>query len=62
MTKTFPFDCPVVAARVTVSQETLTYSAIGRSTVLTQHDYSCSREAICEHRTTTACRVRQRNS
>ena len=61
MTKTFPFNCPVVVARVVVTVETLSYSGIGSSVVVTQRDYECSREGSCEHRTTAVCRVRQMN-
>jgi len=55
------FECPVVKVVVTVIRQTFTASGIGSSATWDQHDYSCSRESSCEHRTAAACRVQQLN-
>jgi hypothetical protein len=61
MMNKFKFDCPTAEVPVTVTRQTLKYSAIGGSATLIQHDYGCSHEDNCEHRVTAACRVRELN-
>jgi hypothetical protein len=56
------FTCPIVDVRVTVTRQTFAQPTIGTSAMVIQHDYGCSRERTCEHRMTTACRVRNLNA
>jgi hypothetical protein len=60
-TKAVDFYCPVTHNRVTIYHQILRYSSIGSSTMFTQHDYGCSRENFCIHRTSAGCRVRELN-
>ncbi|BEU28363.1 hypothetical protein [Paraburkholderia sp. 22B1P] len=55
------FTCPTVDVRVTVARQTFAQPTIGTSAMFIQHDYGCSHERTCEHRMTTACRVRKLN-
>lgn len=62
MKKQIAFRCPVVAIEVTLERQTFLLSGIGSASVTMQHDYECSREGTCEHRSTAACPVRRLNS